>query len=93
MKILTWAVRLIIFLFLFAFAVQNTDSVNLHFVLGQVWHTPLVMVLLIFFAAGALLGMLTFLSVVFRQHRQITQLKRDLNKRLPSATIEPPPVA
>lgn len=93
MKILTWAVRLIIFLFLFAFAVQNTEPVSLHFVLGRVWQAPLVIVLLVFFAAGALLGILSLLGLVFGQRREISRLKNELKKPASPAVIEPPPIA
>lgn len=93
MKILAWAVRLVIFLFLFAFAVQNTDSVSLHFLLGQVWQAPLVIVLLVFFAGGALVGALSQLGLIFGQRREIARLKSELNRPAAPAAIEPPPSA
>ena len=76
MTALTWAIRLIIFSFLVVFAVQNTGQVNLHFLLGQVWQAPLVMVLLVFFAGGAVLGVLSVVGVIYRQRREIVRLKR-----------------
>lgn len=93
MKVLTWAIRLVIFLFLFAFAVQNTEPVNLHFVLGHIWQAPLVIVLLVFFAAGALLGVLSLLGLIFGQRREIARLKNELRKPAPPAIVEPPPAA
>ncbi|MBS1191654.1 MAG: putative rane protein [Rhodocyclaceae bacterium] len=93
MKILTWALRLIIFLFLFAFAAQNTEPVSLRFVLGQIWQAPLVIILLAFFAGGALLGVLSLLGVVFRQRREIARLKRDLDQPVAPVAVEPPPLA
>jgi lipopolysaccharide assembly protein A len=92
MTFLTWAIRLLIFAFLLVFAVQNTDTVVLHFVLGQQWQAPLVIVLLAFFAMGALLGALSLLGVIFRQRREISRLKHDLAKP-PVPAISPPPVA
>ncbi|MFO1403512.1 MAG: LapA family protein [Azonexus sp.] len=76
MNALTWAVRLSIFLLLFVFAVANTEPVAVRFVLGQVWHAPLVIVLLLFFSAGALLGVLSMLTILYRQRREIARLKR-----------------
>jgi uncharacterized integral membrane protein len=93
MKILAWAIRLLVFLFLFAFAVQNTGPVNLHFVLGQIWQAPLVVVLLVFFAAGAVVGALSQLSVIFAQRREIARLKGELSKSAVPAAVEPPPSA
>lgn len=89
---MTWALRLIIFLFLFAFAAQNTEPVTLHFVLGQVWQAPLVIILLAFFAGGTFFGMLSLLGLVFRQRREIARLKRMSGKAAP-VVVEPPPIA
>jgi len=75
MKILTWAIRLIVFLLLFLFAAYNTEPVALRFFLGQVWQAPLVIVLLLFFAAGALLGASSLLGLVFSQRREIARLR------------------
>jgi len=93
MKILAWAIRLIIFLLLFAFAVQNTEPVSLHFVFGRGWQAPLVMVLLAFFAAGAFLGILSLLGIVFRQRREIASLRRELGKSHAPLGTEPPAAA
>ena len=76
MKILTWALRLIIFLLLFLFAAHNTEPIALRFFLGQVWQAPLVIVLLVFFAAGALLGLSSLLGLIFRQRRDIQRLQK-----------------
>lgn len=94
MKILTWAIRLAIFLFLFVFAVQNTEPVSLRFILGQAWQAPLVILLLAFFSAGALLGVLSLVGLVFRQRREIARLRRELAAVAKApAIVEPPPLA
>ena len=82
MKILVWGIRLALFLIFLVFAVQNTGTVSLRLLAGQVWQAPLVLVLLIFFAAGALLGISSLLGLVFRQRREISRLK----VQAPSAT-------
>lgn len=92
MTALTWAVRLIIFSFLVVFAIQNTDPVNLHFFLDQVWQAPLVIVLLAFFAGGAILGVLSVLGIIYRQRREISRLKRAANMAQPVVVAEQPPV-
>ena len=93
MKILTWALRLAIFLFLFVFAAQNTEPVTLRFIFGQIWQAPLVILLLAFFAGGAVLGILSLVGLVFRQRREIARLKRELAKPIAPAVVEPPPLA
>ena len=94
MTALTWAIRLIIFSFLLLFAVRNTQPTMLRFVLNYVWEAPLVIVLLAFFAGGAILGVLSVLGVIYRQRREITRLKRLAAKSPATPTPElPPPLA
>ncbi|MBS1161854.1 MAG: putative rane protein [Proteobacteria bacterium] len=93
MTAFTWAIRLIIFSILVVFALENTDPVNLRFLLGQAWQAPLVIVLLVFFAGGAVLGALSLLGVIYRQRREISRLKRAVGKAPVSEVVEPPPVA
>lgn len=90
MTILTWAIRLLIFAILVLFAVRNTDPVSLRLFADQVWQAPLVIVLLTFFAAGAVLGVLSLLGVIYRQRREISRLKRAAGQ--PVFPPEPPPV-
>ena len=94
MTALTWAIRLIIFVVLLVFAVQNTDPVSLRFFTGQVWEAPLVLVLLGFFVGGVVLGALSLLGVIFRQRREISRLKRSASAFKPAATdvVVPPPL-
>ena len=93
MTALTWAVRLIIFSFLLVFAIGNTQPTTLHFILDYAWEAPLVIVLLAFFAGGAILGVLSVVGVIFRQRREISRLKREAAKPQLPATPEPPPLA
>jgi uncharacterized integral membrane protein len=76
MTFITWFLRLIIFSFLVVFALQNTDQVILRLLPEQVWQAPLVIFLLVFFVAGALMGVLSVTGVLYRQRREIARLKR-----------------
>jgi len=49
-RALLWASRIVLFLFLLAFAIKNTDPVGVRFFFGTVWQAPLVIVLLLVFA-------------------------------------------
>ncbi|MDD2884833.1 MAG: LapA family protein [Dechloromonas sp.] len=80
MTLFTWLLRLVIFVFLVLFATQNTENVVINFVLGHQWQAPLVILLLGFFAGGAMLGILSVLSLIFRQRREISRLKRALSR-------------
>ena len=93
MTALTWAVRLIIFSFLLLFALRNTQPATLRFILEYAWEAPLVIILLAFFACGALLGVLSVVGVIFRQRREIARLKREVAKPSLPVTRELPPLA
>jgi uncharacterized integral membrane protein len=83
MRVLTWAIRLAIFLFLLAFAARNTDPVTLRFYFDLAWQMPLVALLLGFFVAGALLGVVSAIGLLIRQRREIGRLERDVRARDP----------
>ncbi len=91
MNIIVWLGRLVLFLAFFAFALFNTAPVTLNYVFG-VWQAPLALVLLIFFAAGALFGIVVVLPTVFRQRSEARRLERLLNEaqRLSHATAATP---
>ena len=86
MRIVTWAIRLIVFVLLVAFAAKNVEPVTLRFYFDLALQAPLVVLLFAFFAAGALFGILALLSAMLRQRREISALKRQL-----SASEAPPP--
>jgi putative membrane protein len=89
-RILTWTLRIILFLALFLLALKNTDNVSLRLYFDQVWHAPLILVLLVFFAAGAVVGVLATLGTVFRQRREIGRLQRELDSRPRESSARPP---
>jgi uncharacterized integral membrane protein len=93
MRILTWAIRVALFVVLAAFAAKNTDPVSLRFYFDLVWQAPLVAVLLAFFAAGAALGLLAMLGTCLAQRREIARLQRSAAPKEKSASpvaIQPP---
>ncbi len=77
-KQLSWLLRALLFLAIFGFALMNTDTVKLRFFLGQSWETPMIVVLLLFFAVGAAIGVLACLSRLLGQRREIQKLQRAL---------------
>jgi putative membrane protein len=76
-KPLSWVLRALLFLAIFAFALMNTDTVRLRF-LGQAWETPMIVVLLLFFALGTAVGALACVSRLLGQRREIQKLQRAL---------------
>ena len=90
MRVLAWALRIVLFLALFLFALKNTDTVSLRLYFDQVWQAPLVLVLLVFFVAGTVIGVLATLATVFRQRREIARLQRELRSLPRDASAAPP---
>ena len=90
MRILTWAIRVALFVVLLAFAAKNTEPVSLRFYFDLAWRAPLVAVLLAFFAAGVALGLLAMLGTTLSQRREISRLQRADS---PQERSEPPVAA
>jgi lipopolysaccharide assembly protein A len=86
-RVLTWAVRLAVFVLLVAFAAKNADPVTLRFYFDLALQAPLVVILFGFFVAGALFGMLALIGTLMRQRREIARLKTE------APPPPPPPVA
>ena len=87
MRVVTWTIRLAVFLLLAAFAAKNADPVTLRFYFDLAFTAPLVVLLLGFFVAGALFGMLALLGTVLGQRRKIHELRRQGD----AAAAPPPP--
>ena len=75
MRLLTWAIRIALFVVLLAFAARNTEPVTLRFYFDLAWQAPLVAVLLAFFVGGAVLGLLAMVGTWFAQRREIARLQ------------------
>ena len=78
MRILLLVLKLALFLLVLTFAVRNTDTVTVRYLLGWEWQSPLIFVLLVAFCAGIALGLLAVLPRILRQRRDIGALRREL---------------
>jgi lipopolysaccharide assembly protein A len=85
MRIVTWTIRLAVFLLLVAFAAKNTEPVMLRFYFDLALQAPLVLVLFGFFVLGALFGVAALLTTLLRQRREISFLRK------PAEPAPPPP--
>ena len=90
MRVVTWTIRVLVFLLLVAFAAKNVEPVTLRFFFDLALQTPLVLALFAFFALGALFGILALLGTLLRQRREISLLKKSVVP--PPAAPIPPPV-
>ena len=85
MRVVTWTIRLLVFVLLVAFGAKNVEPVTLRFYFGIEVATPLILALFGAFALGALFGVVSLLGRVLRQRREISLLRKR------AAPAEPPP--
>jgi uncharacterized integral membrane protein len=88
MRIVTWTIRLILFLVLVALAAKNVEPVTLRLYFDKALQAPLIVVLFGAFALGVLFGMLALLSTLLRQKKEISNLKNQTK-----IAAAPPPAA
>lgn len=67
---LGWLAKLAVFVLVLGFALKNTHLVSVASYLGYSWQMPLVVLLLLAFLLGALIGLLALLPYLFRLRRQ-----------------------
>ena len=84
MRIVAWAIRLVVLVLLIAFAAKNVEPVTLRFYFDLALQAPLVLLLFAFFAAGALFGVAALVVPLLRQRREISLLRRRVPPEEPS---------
>ena len=82
--LLQWILKAAIFFTLFAFALNNQHEVIAHFFFGNQWKAPLVVIVLIAFTAGLVIGVLGMLPRWWKR-RSVAQISA------PVATPAPAP--
>jgi uncharacterized integral membrane protein len=93
MRIVTWTIRVLVFLLLVALAAKNVEPVTLRFYFDLALQTPLVLALFGAFALGALFGIFALVGTVLRQRREISLLKKSVQPpRPPAAPLIPPAI-
>ncbi len=99
MRVVAWIFNLLLFLVALGFALSNTTVTELRFFLfgdDVAWRAPLVIFLLLFFVAGAAVGLLAAFPSFFRSRREVSRLRRELRLReardssAPASDVLPP---
>jgi uncharacterized integral membrane protein len=93
MRVLAWAIRIALFVLLVAFAAKNSDPVKLRFYFDLAWEAPLIALLLAFFAAGVLLGVLAMLGTWLAQRRELSRLHKRAAPEAPKPSVASQPPA
>ncbi|MSQ04740.1 MAG: LapA family protein [Nitrosomonadaceae bacterium] len=70
-------IAVLLFLFLLSFAVKNTETVSLRYYFNYEWRAPLILMVLLFFFTGVIVGILSCLRKIVRQRREIITLKEE----------------
>jgi len=78
MKYLSRFLMLVLFVLFFGFALKNDQIVTLSYFWGYQQSAPLVIMLLIFFVAGTVLGALAMTPMIFRHRRDLHKHKKTL---------------
>ena len=80
MKYILWLLKAAIFFTLFAFALNNQHDATVYFFFGTYWRAPLVLVVLVAFAGGLVVGALGMLPGWWK-HRSCRSAQRPPNPR------------
>jgi putative membrane protein len=76
MRYLMWFLRIVLFLVLLGFTVKNAETVTLRYYFGYEWQAPLILIILLSFALGLAIGVMSCLGKILRQKREITTARR-----------------
>ncbi|HEV2042506.1 MAG TPA: LapA family protein [Casimicrobiaceae bacterium] len=91
MKLARWIVGTVVFLLLLLLSLQNAELVTVRFYHWFSWQAPLIFLLLIAFAGGAVAGLLVGVVRSSRLKRQVMRLRREHSRRrlkdMPSADV------
>ena len=90
MNTAVWILRVVIGIILVWFALKNAQPVKIYGIGEQWWEAPLVVMLLVVFVGGVLIGLLAWVPTVVRQRREIARLKKT---PAPAPATTPPPPA
>jgi lipopolysaccharide assembly protein A len=76
MRYLMWLPRIALFLVLLGFTVKNAETVTLRYYFGYEWEAPLILIILLSFALGVAIGVMSCLGKILRQKREIAMGRR-----------------
>jgi uncharacterized integral membrane protein len=74
MRLLIFLLRVLLFLALFAFAMNNLQPATVNWFFSYAWTAPLVIIVLIAFACGAVFGVLAMTPSWWRHRRAARRL-------------------
>ncbi len=79
--------ELLLLVLLVAVTVQNSTVVEFKLFFGHSWQVPLILLLLMFFIAGAVIGLVATFAYSLRVRRELSQLKKELRSRQTASKV------
>ena len=83
LKLLQWTLNAAVFFTLFAFALNNQHEAKVYFFFGTQWRSPMVLIVLIAFALGMVVGVLGMVPRWWRQRQAAKAVQA------PNPAVEP----
>ncbi len=80
MKWLSRIIAVALFIFFFVLALKNTQETALYFFWGYELRGPLVLIVLCFFVAGGILGLLAMTPMLFRNRRDLARQRKKIEE-------------
>ena len=87
--LLKWVLKAAIFFTLFAFALNNQQDTIVHFFFGTQWRAPQVLVVLIAFTAGVVVGVLGMLPRWWKQRQAATAASTNPPASMETSALSP----
>ena len=84
MRYLSWTLKIILFLILLSFALQNTDIVTLNAFVGYHWQAPLIVIMLACFVVGTVFGVLASFTYMIKLRRELAVARQACKNTLPT---------
>ena len=90
MRLLTYLFRVLLFLALFAFAMNNLQPATVNWFFSYAWTTSMVYIVLFAFAAGAVIGILAMTPSWWHHRRRAKRLEAPVIVAAAPAPAAPP---
>ena len=89
LKLLQWTLNAAVFFTLFAFALNNQHEAKVYFFFGTQWRSPMVLIVLIAFAMGMIVGVLGMVPRWWRQKQAANTAQAAKASQTPNTQNQP----
>ena len=90
LKLLQWTLNAAVFFTLFAFALNNQHEAKVYFFFGTQWRAPMVLIVLMAFALGMVVGVLGMVPRWWRQRQAANSAQASQNSQSPNKSESQP---